>query len=57
MKKPPKWPTNPDGSPKKMRDLTPAQQMEQAEWAIGRLRDEGLNVTLVSSKAEGLKQD
>lgn len=36
----PKWPAHPDGTPKRMGELTDAQQAEQAAYAIERLRPE-----------------
>ena len=45
----PKWPTNTDGSPKKMRELTDKQRADQVEFAVNTLRKEGLNINMAST--------
>jgi hypothetical protein len=48
----PDWPKNPDGTPKRMGELTPAQQREQFSAALKRLKPEfaNLGVKLVEGK-------
>lgn len=50
--KTPDWPKNPDGTPKRMGELTPAQQREQFSAALKRLKPEfaNLGVKLVEGK-------
>jgi len=50
--KEPEWPKHPDGTPKKMGELTPAQQREQFQAALRRLKPEFANmgVKLVEGK-------
>lgn len=40
MPRDPKWPTNPDGTPKKMGELTKRQQLAQFKAACRRLQPE-----------------
>lgn len=36
----PRWPTHPDGRPKKMGELTPAERRAQVRTAMARLKQE-----------------
>ena len=57
-KTPPPWPVNPDGTPKKIQDLTAEQQMDQARYAVQELQNEGINVTLAEAKdAFGIEEE